>query len=193
MARKRRFLGELASTQKMTTAERLKYNVRSKPFVQRMHHMLDYLVLASCVFLCLSKVPDFVTTYRAIKRSGSISLEGNVFARMLFRRLGLIVGMVVVGAIYVISVCSSLYLYFISDGVTRAIYGNIMIAYNIFVLIVQLQTAAVNRGRPMRDPLHSVVRIMGRIYRRSRGPAHPTGDVLGSPLATRRSSHTDHD
>ena len=155
--------------------------------------MLDYLVLASCVFLCLSKVPDFITTYQAIKRSGSISLESNVFARMLFRRLGLTGGMIVVGAIYVISVASSLYLYSISDGVTRTIYGNMMIAYNIFVLIVQLQTAAVNRGSPMREPLRSVIRIMGRLYRRSPDPAQPATGALGCSLAARRPGHTDDD
>lgn len=126
---------------------------------------IDIAVVFTTVLLNLSKIPDVVTTYRFISRSGNPRLEKNRLAREFFIRVGLVKGLVLLCSVFIALTLISPLIYFQLGGFWRNAWGLTYFVYGLFVSVVQLQVAWFNARGVMLQPLRSVHRVLGWWYR----------------------------
>lgn len=126
---------------------------------------IDIAVVFTTVLLNLSKIPDVVTTYQFISRSGNPRLEKNRLAREVFIRMGLVKGLVLLCGVFIALTLISPLIYFQLGGFWRNTWGLTYFVYGLFVSVVQLQVAWFNARGVMLQPLRSVHRVLGWWYR----------------------------
>jgi len=128
-------------------------------------NLIDTAVWATAGMLIFSKIPDVITTYGFISRSGNIHLERNRLAREVFLRVGLIPGLVLLCIIFVTLTLISPLIYLGLSSPWKTIWGVGFVIYGLFVCVVQLQVAWFNARGEMLQPLKSVHRLLGWWYR----------------------------
>lgn len=128
-------------------------------------NLIDTAVWTTAGLLIFSKIPDVITTYRFISRSGNILVERNRLAREVFLRMGLIPGLVLLCIIFVALTLISPLIYLVLSAPWKAIWGLGFVIYGLFVCVVQLQVAWFNACGEMLQPLKSVHRVLKWWYR----------------------------
>jgi len=80
---------------------------------------IEIAVVCTTALLNLSKIPDVVTTYQFISRSGNPRLEKNRLAREVFIRAGLVNGLVLLCGVFIALTLISPFTYFQLGGFWR--------------------------------------------------------------------------
>lgn len=130
-----------------------------------METLIDFSVWSTTALLVVTKIPDVVTTYGFVSRSGNPLLERNPLARRFFIKVGLVKGLVVLSFVYTIASLIPLVIYLHLAGAWRITWGTFFCLYGAFVCVVQLQVAWFNVKGVMPQPLRTVHRILSWWYR----------------------------
>ena len=140
--------------------------------------MANALVVASIVLLLISKIPDFVTTWRGIQRAGTVDWEQNPIARALFHKIGVwpsfgllamayVVLVMLVGWVHIQSARWMWEWQLVGDLHTAEWVSATWVAVGACLIsVTQLQAAIYNRTGRMHWPLRPIYRLLQWFYRR---------------------------
>ena len=140
--------------------------------------MSDWLVYASIVMLIVSKIPDFVTTWKGIQETENPDLEQNPIARTLFHAIGVGPAFVVLALVYLGLSMLNLWIYsqmsvtllewsIVETLQTGEWISSILIfGTSILISITQVQAAIYNQTGRMYPPLKQIYRWMQWFYTR---------------------------
>lgn len=142
----------------------------NKAFIRKEHNMdpatlIDFSVWSTTALLVVTKIPDVVSTYGFVSRHGNPLLERNPLARIIFLKLGLVKGVVVLSFVYTIVSLIPLVIYLHLVGAWRSTWGIFFCLYGAFVCVVQLQVAWFNMSGCMPQTLRAVHRFLRWWYR----------------------------
>ena len=117
------------------------------------------------VFLLLTKIPDFTTTWQGLKERPTTD-EQNPIARLLFEKLGIAPTFFLAACVYC-GILLSIYVLYLTlpIGVQR-VYLIMLIPSTLFIGIVQYQAAIYNKTGRMHFPLRRVYQALQWFYGR---------------------------
>ena len=104
-----------------------------------------HIIILCLVFLFLTKIPDFVTTWNGLRHLPA-SYEQNPIVRALFMRIGIVPTFLVIGLMYLVTLFAIYRFYFVMAEELQFLYVVGLIPSSVFIGVVQIQVGIYNKS-----------------------------------------------